>query len=79
MDGMMGVMGPMMILMCFIGLLLIIGLVVAVVFAVRAVTDDGRRTDRSDALAILEERYARGELDRDEFIERRDVLRTRRS
>jgi putative membrane protein len=34
-------------------------------------------TSRSGALAILEERYARGEITRDEFLERRDVLRNK--
>lgn len=34
---------------------------------------------RSDALRLLEERYARGEIDRDEFVERRAVLEGRNS
>ena len=32
-------------------------------------------TSKSTALSILEERYARGEITRDEFVERREVLR----
>ena len=33
----------------------------------------GRRTD--DALRILDERFARGEIDADEYTKRRDLLR----
>jgi len=32
---------------------------------------------RSDAVRVLEERYARGEIDRDEFLDRRAVLEGR--
>jgi putative membrane protein len=35
------------------------------------------RGEGSQAEAILAERYARGEIDRDEFLERRAVLRGR--
>jgi putative membrane protein len=49
---------------------------VAVVFLiVRAVRRGGARPQGSSALRVLEERYARGEIDRDEFFERRSVLR----
>lgn len=35
---------------------------------------EGGWTYRPDALQILEERYARGEIERDEFLRRRDDL-----
>jgi putative membrane protein len=48
---------------------------VGVVFLiVRAVRRGGGRPQGSSALRVLEERYARGEIDRDEFFERRAVL-----
>lgn len=53
------------------------GVILLVVWAVRAATGDSQRTGRSEhdrALHILEERFARGEIDRDEFEERRSVL-----
>jgi putative membrane protein len=48
-------------------------LVVGVVFLVRSLTDRGDRAG-SRAMAILEERFARGEIDRDEFEERKRAL-----
>jgi putative membrane protein len=66
----------------FIGLGALLWLVMVVLIAVVVVTL--LRRDRrpstsgpqagSPSLAILEERYARGEISRDEFIERRRVL-----
>lgn len=49
-----------------------------ILLVVRAVRGDGGDSDagrsRSRALDILEERYARGEIDSDEFNERRRAL-----
>lgn len=55
------------------------GLVVLIVLAVRWIGGGPTRggnhtTSRNRALEILEERYARGEIDKDEFEERRHLL-----
>ncbi|WP_018076939.1 SHOCT domain-containing protein [Thiobacillus denitrificans] len=60
-------MGWGMILGWFFPLLL---LVLLGLYFVRGQGDKPKRT----ALDILEERYARGEIDRDEFLKRRDDL-----
>lgn len=55
-----------------------IGLILLIVWAVRSLSGEGHgqaSDDRSRALQILEERYARGEIDRDEFEERRSTLK----
>ena len=53
-------------------------LVLAVVLAVRWIAgshgDGESRSSRSRALTILEERFARGEIDKDEFQERKRAL-----
>jgi putative membrane protein len=66
--------------MFFPGLLwlVVLALVVAgIILLVRS--NDGRdaearATRRADGLAILEERYARGEINRDEFFEKKQDL-----
>lgn len=53
------------------------GLILLVVWGVRAISRDGHGASRAGsnrALEILEERFARGEIDRDEFTERRSTL-----
>jgi len=65
--------GPMMMIL-FLALV-----VVAVVVVVRWLGDGGRTNDHKDRpekspVAILEERFARGEIDKDELEERRRVL-----
>ncbi len=53
------------------------GLIALIVWAVRAGSDRPHRSGRNRALEILEERYARGEIDHDEFEQRRRVLEGR--
>lgn len=54
-----------------------VGLILVIVWAVRQFSRDGPGAggSRDRAVEILEERYARGEIDRDEFEERRRTLR----
>jgi len=52
-------------------------IVVGVVFVVRSFSEGGRTPSRSwgsRALDILDERFARGEIDREEYEERRRTL-----
>ncbi len=65
--------GPMMFGMLLFSILVIGAVVAAVVFLVR-VLGGGERRDRGRALALLEERYARGEVDDEEFAHRREAL-----
>jgi putative membrane protein len=65
-------MGPMWMVLWS---LLFVALVVAAgVLIWRTLPRDGRQQDRSAARDTLDERYARGELDRDEYEERRRTL-----
>jgi putative membrane protein len=48
--------------------------VVVIFLAVRLFRHVADRPPRSSGLTILEERYARGEIDQDEFLSRRAVI-----
>ncbi len=55
-------------------MLVVLGAVIwAIVYAARGRSDGSRREERS-ALVVLEERFARGEIDDEEFRERRKTL-----
>ncbi|QQD73028.1 SHOCT domain-containing protein [Acidithiobacillus ferrivorans] len=56
-------------------LLLIFGIVAGIVSLVRAFPGHGSRGgEKTTALDVLHERYARGEIGRDEYLERRRDL-----
>lgn len=50
------------------------GIIFLIVALVRRGSSRGATTSRGSALRILEERYAKGEIDRDDFVERRKLL-----
>lgn len=55
--------------------LLVVGLVAAVVYAAVTIVQGADGTDRADdAVAVLDRRYARGEVDDEEYRERRRRL-----
>lgn len=65
-------MGPMwMVLWSLLFTALVVG---AGVLIWRRLPRDGRRQDRGSGRSALDERYARGEIDRDEYEERRRTL-----
>lgn len=58
------------------GILFIAAIAIAVVLVVRALGGGhARRRDGPSALDILDDRFARGEIDREEYEERKRVLR----
>lgn len=77
-DGAMATMGwGMMLIWTLVGIALVALLVVSVVWLVARIRPDPRAPDRPDPTvrAELERRYARGELDRETFLQMRaDVL-----
>lgn len=69
-----------MLLFWLIPLLIVIVLAGAAIkyFFAGATRSSGvAREERNRALDVLEERYARGEINRDEYLQKRDDLKTR--
>ncbi len=69
-----------MLVFWLIPLLVVIALAAAAVkylFSGGARTGTSLREDRNLALEVLEERYSRGEINRDEFLQKRDDLQRR--
>ena len=67
--------------MMLASLLFLALIVVGIVFVVRSSSEGGgtaHRPERSSALDILDERFARGEIDQQEYEERRRNLSDRR-
>lgn len=74
--GMMGGMGPWMLVGWIVPLLVLLGLGALAVWAIRKLADSsGPADDGHDALEVARERYARGEIDREEFRAIRSDLR----
>lgn len=66
--------GPvMMVVMMIVAILVLGALIAGIVWLVRNVTE-GSRSGRPNAMETLEVRYARGEIDRDEYLQRRSDL-----
>jgi len=74
MDWMWQTMGLWMLLAWVLIIAAIVAGVVLIVRAVRGPAGDNPERGHTHALRILEERFARGEIDRDEFEERRRAL-----
>ncbi len=72
--GMMGMMGSMLLGALFLIALFVVGVVLLIRFI-------GNRADggQRDAVRILRERFARGEIDREEYQERITTLQARRA
>ncbi len=63
------------LIMMIFWLLVLVGIVLLVVWLVRQVTRHEPRSGASRALEILQERYARGEITREQYEQmRRDLL-----
>ncbi len=78
MNGMMNgsLMGGMMLTMALGTLLMVVLVVVGIVALVRT-TGVGTWVGRDDPVRILQERFARGEIDHEEYQERRATLQQR--
>lgn len=72
-DGMM-MGGPLMLMMFILMLLVLVALTAGVVWLVRTLVRDGGSGHKNSAIDQLDLRYARGEIDRDDYFKRRDDL-----
>jgi putative membrane protein len=64
--------GPMELLFTFFGFFFWVAVIALIVYLV---SRRPKTAGKGSGLRLLEERYARGEITRDEFIERREVLK----
>jgi len=68
--------GPWGVVMALLMLAFWVAVIAAVVLAIRWLAGQGRPVQGDHALEILRQRYARGEIDREEFeARRRDLQR----
>ncbi len=67
-------MAPMMILGFVFMIVVVAALITGIVWLVRNLTGNRGTTGRTSAIEQVEVRYARGEIDRDEYLQRRDDL-----
>lgn len=58
----------------FFGMLLVVALVVWLIVVTTRATDSFGRGGARTAIDLLDERYARGEIDRNDYLERRGDL-----
>lgn len=63
-----------MLLFWLVPILLVLAAIKYLFFG-RSGSQAGARSDEDRALAVLEERYARGDINRDEFLQKRNDLR----
>jgi putative membrane protein len=75
-NGMMGMMNTgMMLLYMILWILIIVGIVLLVIWAVKKARESGHSVFGESVLDILKKRYARGEITKEEYEEKkRDIL-----
>ncbi|MFO0754281.1 MAG: SHOCT domain-containing protein [Thermodesulfovibrionales bacterium] len=59
----------------FLMVIIWVVVILGIVLLIRSALGAGRKIDKETALTLLEKRYARGEIDREEFERMRDDLK----